>query len=460
MSNRPNIVWITLDSVRMDHTTMGGHTRDTTPNISELAESGFSHDICIAPGQGTPYSSGSFLTGTYPFYHGLQFENEYIPKELATVPELLRHVGYSTAGLSRNSFVGPGTGLDRGFDRFEWISSSQLFNIVPTSVLVKWALNIRQHSAGFSLDTGKHSTPFLMNGIAKRWLKDLADSEPFFLYLHYNEPHHPYYPPLSYLDEYTDDISFSTKEAASFAMEMHNKYRSWVANNKVLTDDELEALQALYDAEIRYTDEMIGRLTEYIQSLGLEDTIIVITADHGDYFGEKNLLSHVLSIDDGITHTPLVVHGFDEIRTDSPVIQQIDVMEALVATAGGETEQFQGIDVRNEIREYAISNRAPVDQETWREYNSEFDASRFHSGKLTSIHTGEFRYQSSNEKSELFRLPDETQDVSKEFPNVADYLDGELEQWLKEFGKPIKEEEPSELTDEMQQQLKNLGYIE
>ncbi|MGZ0745993.1 sulfatase [Haloparvum sp. AD34] len=460
MSDQPNVVWITLDSVRMDHTTMGGHTRDTTPNISELADSGFSHDTCITPGQGTPYSSGSFLTGTYPFHHGLQLENEYLPEELATVPELLRGVGYRTAGLSRNSFVSPGTGLDRGFDRFEWLNSTRLFNIVPTSVLLKWALNIRQHSAGFTLDAGKHSTPFLMNGIAKRWLNDLSESEPFFLYLHYNEPHHPYYPPLPYLDEYTDDIAFSTEEAASFAMEMHAKYRSWVANDKDLTEEELEALRALYDAEIRYTDEMIGRLFDYTQSLDLEDTVFVITSDHGDFFGEKNLLSHVLSIDDGVTHTPLVVHGLEEIRTDSPVIQQIDVMEALVAEAGGETEQFQGIDIRKETREFAISNRAPIDEETWKEYNSEFDASRFHSGKLTSIHTGKFRYQYSTDKSELFRLPDENHDLSDVFPNVADHLDRKLEEWLSEFGKPVKTTEQSELTNEMQQQLRDLGYVE
>lgn len=460
MPDKPNVVWITLDSVRMDHTTLGGYYRDTTPRLAEIASKGFSHNKCFTPGRATPYASASFLTGTYPFRHGLPWKNEYLPSKLQTVPEMLGRVGYETAGLSRNSFVGPGTGLDRGFNRFEWIDSSRFIEAVPFSVLLSWAFRIRKHSAGFTKDAGKHSTSYIMNKMAKRWLQDLSNTAPFFFYLHYNEPHHPYYPPLSFLDEYTDEIEFSTERAATFAMEMHDKYRSWIANDRRLSRDELDALEALYDAEIRYTDEMIGRLFDYVQTLNLDNTVFVVTADHGDFFGEKGLLSHVLSIDDGVTHTPLVVHGMDEIKTESPVVQQIDVMQSIVAKAGGDTSQFQGVNLRNEVRESAITNRAPMKESAWNKYNPEFDISRFHEGKLCSIRTESFRYQKSDEGAELYEVPNENQDVKGQYPNVASKLDEAVEEWLHSEGTPIEEELNSQLDEDMRQQLRNLGYVE
>jgi len=460
MSNQPNIVWITLDSVRMDHTTMAGYERDTTPRIAAMAEEGFSHDKCISPGRATPYASASFLTGTYPFRHGLPWANEYLPNELETVPELLNEVGYQTVGLSRNSFVGPGTGLDRGFDRFEWVDSSRFIDAVPLTTLFGWALNIRRHSAGFTTNAGKHSTPYLMNGIAKRWIEDLLNEQPFFFYLHYNEPHHPYYPPLPFLDQYTEDITFTTEEATSFAMKMHREYRSWIANERQLTEDEIDALKALYDAEIRYTDKMVGRLFDYVNSANLNDTVFVVTADHGDYFGEKGLLSHVLAIDDGVTHTPLVVHGMDNLQTNSPVVQQIDLMQSLVEKAGGDTTQFQGFDIRSEKRKYAFTNRAAINESPWKEHNPEFDAGKYHKGKLTSIHTDTFRYQKSEGRAELYDLPDEETDVSDEHPDVAAKLDGALEDWLNTEDDLILGESQSRLDNDMRQQLRDLGYLE
>jgi len=85
--------------------------------------------------------------------------------------------------------------------------------------MLKYLLNIRKHSAGLSLDTAEYATPCLIDDVSKRWLKSF--DEPFLLYIHYNEPHRPYYPPLPYLDKYTDDIEMSAQEAAEFSMYFH-----------------------------------------------------------------------------------------------------------------------------------------------------------------------------------------------------------------------------------------------
>lgn len=459
-NTRPNIVWITLDSVRADHTSLQGYRRDTTPNLVALAAEGQSFSACFTPGKSTVYSSASFLTGTYPFRNGLRVTNDFLPSELSTVPELLGAVGYTTACLSRNAFIGPGTGLDRGFDRFEWIDSSRMLRAVPPSILLGYALRIRRHSAGFTTNTGKHSTPYILNRMACEWLDDLKKEEPFFCYLHYNEPHHPYYPPLPYLDLYVDDIEFSLAEAKGFVMEMHSEYRNWIANGREFSDAELETLEAMYDAEIRYTDEMIGRLVSHINDLDLGETVIVITADHGEFFGEKGLLSHVLSIDDAVTWTPLVVHGLDfEVDPDA-LVQQIDVMQTLLAQAGADTDQFQGIDLRHDQREYVFTNRAPVHTDSWREHNPAFDPDPYHAGELAGVRTKHFRYQKSTSRSELYELPDEQTDVSHDNPEIRAELDRVLTEWWQTEGIPVETTQGSRMTDEMRKQLRSLGYVE
>jgi arylsulfatase A-like enzyme len=459
MDTQPNIVWVTLDSVRADHTTMNGYERDTTPRLAEIAQDGVNFETCISAGNGTPVSSASMLTGTYPFRHGLKLTNEFLPDELSTVPELLGEAGYRTACISRNSFLGPGTGLDRGFDRFEWIDSSRFLEAVPKRVLLGWLLNIREHSAGLTLDAGKHATPYLVNGMAKRSLSNLAETEPFFLYLHYNEPHRPYYPPHSYLDEYTDEIAFSTQEAAEFAMDVHERNDALAAGNLDLSDDEWDALHAMYDAEIAYTDEMIGRLFDYVQQLDLEDTIFVVTADHGELLGEKGLLSHVLVIDDAVLRVPMVAHGLEDVGNHD-LIQQLDVMQTIVERAGGDTSQFQGVDLRTETREYAFANRGEIDLKRWRSANPDFDPEPFHVGELASIRSTEFRYLQSEQRGELHKLPDEETDVSDECPDVRDELATVLEEWWETEGTPIESTRESQLDEAMREQLRDLGYAE
>jgi uncharacterized sulfatase len=457
---RPNIVWITLDSVRADHTSLHDYRRDTTPTLAELAAEGVSFSSCFAPGTSTVYSSASFLTGTYPFRNGLRVTNDFLPRQLSTVPELLGAVDYTTACLSRNAYISPGTGLDRGFDRFEWIDSSRMVRAIPFSILLGYALRIRRHSAGFTTDAGKHSTPYIVNRMAYNWLDDLEESEPFFFYLHYNEPHHPYYPPLPYIDRYVDDIAFSLSEATSFAMEMHEHYREWIANGREFTEAEMEALKALYDAEIRYTDEMIGRLVRHIDNRSLGETVVVVTADHGDFFGEKGLLSHVLSVDDAVTWTPLVVRGFDIDVDPETIIQQIDVMQTLLAQAGAKTDQFQGVDLRHGKREYAFTNRAPVRTNTWKPHNPDFDLTRYHADALASVRTQQFRYQKSASRAELYELPDEGTDVSDRYPTERAKLDEVLTEWWKTDGVPVDAEDEDRMTDEMRRQLRDLGYVE
>jgi uncharacterized sulfatase len=355
--------------------------------------------------------------------------------------------------------VGPGLGLDRGFDKFSLIVSSSLHRAVPPTTLIKWLMNIRKHSAGFTTDASKHATPYLMNDILKRWVRDFNEEDrPFFLYAHYNEPHHPYYPPLPYLDRYTDEISMSLREATETAMRVHWNFESIVANGCSLSEEELEALQALYDAEIRYTDEMIGRLHDFVQSLNLNETVFIVTSDHGESFGESGLISHTIALNDAVTNVPLVIDGFD--LDINGVVQHIDVMKTLVAMAGGRTEQFQGVDLRTEQREYAISQRGATDFRRFLQHNAEFDTSRFPTSLTSAFRDTEYRYLTADDRSELYRLPDEERDVSGEYPEIARDFKQFADEWLATEGTPVGTVESDRMTEEMRKQLRDLGYAE
>lgn len=456
----PNILWITLDSVRADHTTLDGYKRDTTPAIGALGQDGHASRNCISHGKSTLTSSGAILTGLAPTRNTLGVSGRVLPDGVRTVADRFSDVGYRTACLSRNSFVSSATGLDRGFDRMQWLASETILEAGPVT-LAKYLLNIRSHSAGLTADTAKHATPYLMNETAKQWLDSFAtDDEPFFFYLHYNEPHRPYYPPLDYIDKYTDDLGMTGREAAERALEIHRNLKELIATGCDLSDQEWALLEAMYDAEIAYTDHMVGRLVDYVHSIGLEDTVVVVTADHGELFGEYGLMSHKYVLIDAVTRVPLVVSGLDDdlVVDGDDVVQHADVMRTLLEVAGADAAETIGTDLRASAPAFAVSQRGPAEFDDLYQFDDSFDASRFHHPTLSAIRTAEFRYQQSEDGADLFALPDEVTDVSTEHPDVVDDLADSLGDWIETYGKPVDRGQSGEFSDAVNRQLRDLGY--
>ena len=459
---RPNIVWITLDSVRADHTTLDGYHRETTPELERIGQGGHAFRNCIAHSLSTLPSTGAMMSGYPPSRNTVGVDGNQLPDSITTMPERFSDAGYATACLSRNSYLSSATGLDRGFDRFQWLSSSTLHE-AGLRPLFSYALNLRSHSAGLSTDTAKHSSAYLMNEVAKEWLADFRhDDDPFFFYLHYNEPHRPYYPPRKYLDTFSEELSMSGTEAAEFALDVHYNLEDIVANGCQLSDDEWAALEAMYDAEVAYTDEMVGRLFDHVQSMRGRDTIVVVTADHGELFGEYGLLSHSYVLHDAVTRVPMVIHGLDDdLAVDGDdTIQHLDVFRTLLNVAGGDPGDTIGFDLREQTRDFAVSQRGPTSFEELLAHNPSFDTSRFHTETLTALRTPEFKYQRSSEKEELFALPDEDADVSSEYPQKRTALDETLDDWMDRHGQPVGAAQEGEFSDAVTRQLRDLGYME
>jgi uncharacterized sulfatase len=462
MDAPPNILWITVDSVRQDRTTMGGHDRDTTPNMMSVGQDdkGQVFENCASSGTWTLASSASILTGTYPSHNTVGLSGEYLPEELPTVAELLSDIGYRTACLSRNSHVSEASGLDRGFDRMSWLASSTLLSAAGPLTATKYLLNIRRHSAGLTLDTAKHASPFIMNDVAKRWLGKLATSEPYFLYMHYNEPHRPYVPPIPWQDRYTAETGLGADEAVDLAMDHHETVYDRIANEQMYSSQEMEGLLAMYDAEVAYTDHCIGELLNYVQSLGGRETWIVLTSDHGELFGEQGVLAHHLVADDALINVPMVLKG-PPIAVDSTApIGHVDIMRTVLEAVGAETSSLQGVDLASGGRGFSISQRAPPEFGKYEAHNPDFDPSRFHDGLLSALRTESHKLLKSPDRTELVKIGAEVRPSTDEQSERYETLDRKLTEWLTDAGQPVGNAREGRFTEAMRDQLAGLGYLD
>lgn len=463
----PNIVWLTLESLRFDHTSLAGYKRDTTPSLQSLAtEPGaVSFDLCFSHGIWTRPASASILTGTYPSHHQAGIGSDVIPDDLPTMPELLGRQGYDTAGVSTVAYMGSATGLDNGFDEFRYIISDTLREEVHPMDLIKYFLRIRRHGGGLTTDTTKHSTSYLVNETLKRAFNRLSSSDNnAFLYAHYNDTHHPYTPPLPFLDRYTSEISLSASEARDVAIRLTENLNEFVSGARELTEAELDGLIAMYDATIAYVDQCVGELIKWVRSRD-DNTVVVVTGDHGELFGDQGLYAHKLVTHDAVSHVPMVIAGPTEATEyEGDLVQPIDVVRTLLAEVGADESTLQGIDLRNETRDYCFiqrgGNRVEQHLEWFEEYAPEFDPDWLHRGDLTAVRTTTHKYETSDSRTALYELPDEQTDVSDDQPVVANRLNDEVVAFLETLGRPYSDERRTkELSESTRRSLKNMGYL-
>lgn len=471
MSTQPNIVWLTLDSVRADRTSMASYRRETTPQMERIANlsDGQAFTNCIAHAMWSLPSDASILTGTYPSHHGTGLWNEVLPADITTVPERFADLGYHTAAVSQNAYCSDSTGLSRGFDQFSHVNKTNFVDTVGVRTLLKYALKLRTHSGGYTLSTDEFRTDYLAMELAKRRLSSFQGSEePFFMFVHTLGAHLPYAPPLSFRDAYTDDIEQSSEAALERAVDASsNHYRS-TASGCDFDTATTEAIDAMYDGLMSYTDWYVGRFFDYIQSLDLGPTVFVVTGDHGDSLGEHGVMGHQLSLHDGLVNVPMVVHGLPSLTdiAEDTLLQHIDVMRALLAEAGADPQsldEFQGQDPRSNPREYALSQRGNDTYETaieqMRAHNPDVDIDRYHPGLLHALRGDRFKWLKSDDGEALYELPDEDRDVADAHPSTTEQFHSAFDDFLERVGESQTTDAQRDMTDEMKDHLADLGYV-
>jgi uncharacterized sulfatase len=471
MRSPKNIVWIVYDSLRADRTSISGYEHPTTPNFQRIASrpSGEAFTNTIAHAIWSLPSSASMLTGTPPSYHNAGLENDVLPEEIPTVPGRLSEHGWRTVGLSGNSYFTEETGLDRGFDEFTRLRTvplreSNLLSVAGPWTLLKFLLNLNRHSGGYTTDVRRHSANYLVNEIAKRQLTDLyRDDSPFFFYAHFPGAHHPYAPPKPFRDRFLEAYDLPPA-AAETAVERTTDIYEEIANGCEFTSTEWEAISAMYDASVAYSDSLAGDLFDHIERHSDGETVVVLTADHGDLLGEQDLLSHKLVLHDAVVNVPMVVYGLPElVGRSTDVVQHTDVMRTLLQRFDVPTDGMNGHDLSHSAREFAVTQRGAATYEntleTLNQYDTNVDTDRFGDGLVTAVRTNQFKLVDYGDRKRLYRLPDEDVDVSDRYPEKRSQLEAWLEQWQSDNDERVSTSDATNFSAGAKQRLRDLGYV-
>ena len=292
-NNKPNIILITMDTTRVDHLSCYGYHRNTTPNLDELAQESVVFTNAYATSPWTLPSHASIFTGMFSAKHGSRYDWETMQsnwpvslnKNYETMAEILAGHGYKTAGVIGGFWVRPIFGLAQGFEYYD----HELINVISDlehftlyRVLNRW-ISLEDVAARKGLNLSRIASQ--INTIVFSWLKNNFRSS-FFLFINYYDPHHPYLPPEHFYLLFEEDNQQQMTEA--------EKYRH-------------EIIQR-YDGEIAYLDFQMGKLFEELKKLGIYDsTMIVITSDHGEFFGEHDLWYHSHELYEEVLKIPLII---------------------------------------------------------------------------------------------------------------------------------------------------------
>jgi len=267
----PNLLFIVVDTLRVDHVGSYGYGRDTTPVLDGLAAEGLRFEYAYASASWTKPSVASMLTGQFPSRHRVQKLEHRLPDESDTLAEILARNGYATAGVVSHKLLSSQYGFDQGFEH--WVED-----------------DARGHT---------HVSSDGVSDSAIELLGRLGDDErPFFLFVHYFDPHFDYRPHAGI--DFAGDAAGRVRGGQPIA--------ELLALDPPPNEDEVRFLLGLYDEEIRFTDAAIGRLLDALRESGRGgDTLIVFTADHGEEFFERGWLGHARTLYEEQIRVPLIL---------------------------------------------------------------------------------------------------------------------------------------------------------
>jgi arylsulfatase len=325
-ADAPDLVLVTIDTLRADHLGFAGHARATSPFLDRLAAGGVVFETAIAQGSATRESMASLMTGLQPwspaFVHRRAAANApYLADGFHTLAERLHAAGYDTAGFVSNPHLRRSGGHAQGFAHWD-------------------------EASGFAEVPGQTQGADAVVGAAIAWLARARS--PFFLWVHVMDPHHPYTPVRPGPWEDPDDPTFrrfadawAARDAAAWSERLLD-----VAKGNALEPGELAFLIGRYDAEIRAVDAAIERLVAALGGLAAIDAgrVLAITADHGEEFLEHGALLHSHTLHDELLRVPLVLRGRGipagvRIAAQVPLL---DVAPTLLTLAGAPMEGLDG----------------------------------------------------------------------------------------------------------------------
>ncbi len=439
-----NVVLVVIDTLRADHLSSYGYPRTTTPHLDQLAERGVRFARCYSHASWTKPSVASLITSLHPTSHGAIAFSAALPESVTTLGERFLKAGFVTYAHVRNPNLKSIFQFDQGFQFYDDYSMRDHLYLAALRELPLVGERLKKLTGrkfNFTDQTGAERA----NEQIFRWLDRYHDQR-FFMYLHYMDPHAPYSAPPPFDTMVTEPLP------------------------EPIGGSKRRVSLTRYDAEIRRVDAAMGSLFARLRDLGIDDeTVVVVTSDHGEAFGEHDDWGHDHTIYQDQIHVPLIMRFGDRLqsgaRIDAPV-RLIDVGPTLLELAG--------IDAPIELEGTSLLPLIERDPKDWTPNPVFIDHSAAKQDhRLLGLIVDDWKYIRNLDAQlqdpeapavemlfDLSRDPGELEDLAAAHPEKLDALRQQLfrmnEKALQQAVAPTA---ATDLDSETENQLKALGYI-
>lgn len=318
-----NVLLIVLDTLRADHLSSYGYQRLTTPNIDRFAQEGVIFENAFAQASWTVPSHASLMTGRPVFQHNADSHRPTLGKEYLTLAELMASQGYATAGVSANTWwVTRNVGLDRGFLHFE----DYFWSVSDMVTRPRLGKEIRDNilpNLGYRDNLNRRRAEDI-NQAFLEWI-DANSNAPFFVFLNYIDVHAPYLAPTPFHTKFMNEDEAALEKSYSLRPPMVGS----------ATTPKSRILEAAYDGCLASLDSNLGDLLSELQLRGLLDTtLVIITSDHGESFGEHGMFQHGGGLYLDQLHVPLVFRLPGKIPSGMRVYEPVGLYEIPATVTG------------------------------------------------------------------------------------------------------------------------------
>jgi arylsulfatase A-like enzyme len=422
-----NVLLVTIDTLREDHCSVSGYARPTTPGLERLAEQGVRMELAYAPTSTTGPTHASIFTSLYPIAHGVRKNGMRLDEEIGTLAEALKEAGYRTGAVVSSFVLDAKFGYARGFDSYE-------DDFDPATATIFRSEFDGQVAEG-AFDRRADET----TRQAVRMIEDLARGDaPFFAFVHYFDPHYPYTPPDGYASMFPSGSA-----------------------------DELSVAISAYDGEIAFADREVDVLLRFLERLGLDDdTLVVVTADHGEGLMEHGHMKHGVQIYEEAVRVPLLFRLPGRLaggRSLEEPVELLDLMPTILDLAGVPAgEELQGLSLAGPL---LGTGRLEPDRAVYL-HRRHYDAQRIGeievAGEKFGVRVGPWKYIEGEAEGsrELFNLsddPEERVDLRESFPEVAQDLASRIAAWRMAHTRQGGDQ--PQLSPEDVERLRALGYL-
>lgn len=457
----PHVVLIVLDTTRRDRFGCYGSDKGLTPEFDRLAEEGVVYEDAFSPSPWTMPSHASLFTGLHPVSHGCSYEHHaWLDDEFDTLAEIMNRANYETLALVSNFYMARSNVL-QGFDQTVFLNETyEKLSLWPVSQATGMPATWADKGAGEALVT------------LDRWMQKRGSSDqPLFLFVNLFEAHEPYIPPYAERRRHLCGHS-GFMETTQFAL----SFDPFAAHVRRINDQRVKDIaRSLYDAEIAYQDVQLGRLIRVLgRYVDLDQTLLIVTADHGENLGAAGRWEHLFAVNDDLIHVPLIIRyppRFQRATRLAGKCQTVDVFGTILDVAGisvAESESFPSLAPdRFESQDYIYAQVSPFPMVfSAIERNRGFQAGVYgYTDHKRVIHDGRFKLIWSSEGDHrLYDVVDdplEMIDVSVDHPNRLQSLENQLNQWRNDQPPYVRKPLPANaqpLDPHWLESIRGIGY--